>query len=71
MRLELDKVLSNDICHGLMYNLEIEIVYLFTRSDIGRFRGMKNIRIFKFISIYYLTYFFFILKQYIHSYYNM
>ena len=27
VRLELDKVLSNDICHGLMYNLEIEIVY--------------------------------------------
>ena len=45
MRLELDKVLSNDICHGLMYNLEIEIVYLFTTSDI--FRGMKNIRIFE------------------------
>ena len=36
MRLELDKVLSNDICHGLMYNLEIEIVYLFTKSAIGR-----------------------------------
>ena len=36
MRSELDKLLSNVICHGLMYTLMFEIGYLLTKSDIGK-----------------------------------